>query len=293
MANKIRFGYLTAEAFKGLVRHRIVIVPSIATIFLCSFLLIASLSALRFAISMSSHSASLYRVEAFLFEPPAAGTADSLTRIMLGFEGVQSLVYVSKEEALSEFKKSFPEEMLYLVDGNPLPASFRIQIRPSSQNLKNLSDLCEKISAFAEVSAVQSPIEWVQKWESFKWHFFVVPIFLAALMLGILWLIMSNAMRLTLISRKELVENIKYSGGTPFFIQFPFVLEGLLQGFIGSFAAVILWKFLENSLLRMFPVALEFIPDSLVVCVLAMAFIAVSEALVSFVVVRKFLVKGI
>jgi len=288
-----RLPYLIAEAFKGLLRHRFVIIPSLATTFLCSFLLLVSMNALNFAVSLSAHSASLYRIEAFFLNAPTQAKADSISIIVASYESVASLIYVSEEQALEEFKKSFPEDMLYMVEGNPLPASLRIQIRASSQNIETIQKISEDLLAMPEISTVQAPTEWIKRWENFKWHFFAIPIAVSAIMLGILWMIMWNAMRLTLISRKELVNNIKYSGGTPFFIQFPFVMEGLLQGLIGAGLAVVLFSFIEKTVLLYFPILSEFMQESLSASLAVLGFVAVSEAFVSYFTVRKFLTRGI
>jgi cell division transport system permease protein len=288
-----RLPYLATEAFRGLSRHRLVIIPSLATTFLCSFLLIASMKSLSFAVQLSSQSASLYRIEAFFLNAPKPEEADSISKIVANFEDISSLVYVPDEQALEEFKKSFPEDMLYLVDGNPLPASLRIQIRANSQNIQTVQKISERLLSMPEISVVQAPTEWIKRWESFKWHFFAIPAGISALMLTILWLIMWNAMRLTLISRRELVNNIKYSGGTEFFIQFPFVLEGLLQGLIGAGLAAALFGFAEKTIIDFFPIFSGFTQKNLNASLFVLLFVAVSEAIVSFFTVRKFLVRGI
>ena len=287
-----RFPYLMAEAFRGLLRHRLVIIPSLATTFLCSFLLIASMNALSFAVSLSTRSASLYRVEAFFLNTPSPAEADSLLQTVASFENVSSLIYFSDEQALEEFKNSFPEDMLYLVEGNPLPASLRIQIRANAQNIETIEKISNRLLSMPEISVVQSPTEWIKRWEGFKWHFFAIPIAVSAFMLIILWLIMWNAIRLTLISRKELVNNIKYSGGTPFFIQFPFVLEGLLQGLAGAGLAAILFSMSQNTILEYFPILSEFTQKNWLASIFVLLFVAISEAAVNFFTVRKFLMKG-
>ncbi|MDR2732050.1 MAG: permease-like cell division protein FtsX [Fibromonadaceae bacterium] len=287
-----RFPYLMAEAFRGLLRHRLVIIPSLATTFLCSFLLIASMNALSFAVSLSMRSASLYRVEAFFLNTPSPAEADSLLQTVASFENVSSLIYFSDEQALEEFKNSFPEDMLYLVEGNPLPASLRIQIRANAQNIETIEKISNRLLSMPEISVVQSPTEWIKRWEGFKWHFFAIPIAVSAFMLIILWLIMWNAIRLTLISRKELVNNIKYSGGTPFFIQFPFVLEGLLQGLAGAGLAAILFSMSQNTILEYFPILSEFTQKNWLASIFVLLFVAISEAAVNFFTVRKFLMKG-
>ncbi|MCL2100445.1 MAG: permease-like cell division protein FtsX [Fibromonadales bacterium] len=288
-----RLPYLAVEAFKGLSRHRLVIIPSLATTFLCSFLLIASMNALNSAVSLSMRSASLYRIEAFFLNTPTQAEADSILNAVASFENVSSLIYVPDHQALEEFKQSFPEDMLYLVEGNPLPASLRIQIRANAQNIETIEKTSQLLLNMPEISVVKAPTEWIKRWENFKWHFFAIPMAVSAFMLIVLWLIMWNAVRLTLISRKELVNNIKYSGGTPFFIQFPFVLEGLLQGLIGAGLAVILFSLLKNNIVEFFPIILEFTQKSWQASIFVLLFVTISEAAVSFFTVRKFLAKGI
>jgi len=179
-----------------------------------------------------------------------------------------------------------------MVEGNPLPASLRIQIKTQWQNLETIQKISEALLAMPEISTAQAPLEWIKRWENFKWHFFAIPTAVSAIMLGILWMIMWNAMRLTLISRRELVNNIKYSGGTPFFIQFPFVMEGLLQGLIGAGLAVALFSSLEKTIILYFPIFSEFTHKSLHVSLSVLLFVTLSEAVVSYSTVRKFLVRG-
>ena len=288
-----RLPYLIAESFRGLFRHRLVIIPSLATTFLCSFLLITSMNALSFAVSLSMRSASLYRLEAFFVNTPTPEQADSISAIVASYESVSSLIYVSDQEALDDFKQIFPEDMLHLVEGNPLPASLRIQIRANMHDLETIQKTSERLLKMPEISVVKSPIEWIKRWEGFKWHFFAIPIAVSAFMLIILWLIMWNAIRLTLISRKELVHNIKYSGGSPFFIQFPFVLEGLIQGLAGAGLAAILFEMIKNPIVTEFPLIAEFMQKNYHASLFVMLFVAISEAAVYFFTVRKFLVRGI
>jgi cell division transport system permease protein len=238
-------------------------------------------------------SASLYRIEAFFLNTPTQAEADSILNAVAAFESVSSLIYVPDEQALEEFKQSFPEDMLYLVEGNPLPASLRIQIKANAQNIETIEKTSQELLSMPEISVVKAPTEWIERWENFKWHFFAIPMAVSAFMLIVLWLIMWNAVRLTLISRKELVHNIKYSGGTPFFIQFPFVLEGLLQGLIGAGLAVILFGLLRNNIIDFFPILSEFTQKSWQASIFVLLFVAISEAIVSFFTVRKFLTRGV
>ena len=50
---------------------------------------------------------------------------------------------------------------------------------------------------------------------------------------------------------------MKYTGGSPFFIEFPFVLEGLILGLVGSGLAVTLMAILVNAVGEAIPIVAD------------------------------------
>ena len=98
-----------------------------------------------------------------------------------------------------------------------------------SEEARNPADLSEVRNTIAEEAyfeEVQAPVEWVEKISAWKFRMVFWPVCLSILLLVTLSLIICNSVRLSLMSRRLLVENMKYAGGSPFFIEFPFVLEG-------------------------------------------------------------------
>ena len=53
-------------------------------------------------------------------------------------------------------------------------------------------------------------------------------------------LLIANTIRLSIFSRRREIEVMKLVGATNWFVRGPFMLEGLLCGLVGSFAAVLL-----------------------------------------------------
>jgi len=286
-----QFLYLVSEAFRGLRQHRTVILPSLVTLFLCSFLLMASLVALLAAGRLLSERESLFTVEVFLDNAPTETQVDSLRKVFLGFKRVRSVDYVSPEDALVDFRARFSGDMLDLVEGNPLPASFRLHMFPKyhdPEDLRGLVGEVERLGAFAQV---QAPVEWAERLESSRFKMVFWPFFVSLLMLLTLGLIIGNSVRLTLFSRQLLVENMKYAGGTVFFIQFPFVLEGVLQGLLGSGAAAMLCTVLSWSLFDQVPVLQEYLAGLSWVLGGVVVLVTAIGAYASYRAVRSFLVR--
>ena len=132
-------------------------------------------------------------------------------------------------------------------------------------------------------------MEWVEKIAAWKFKMIFWPICISLLLLVTLSLIICNSVRLSLLSRKLLVENMKYAGGSYFFIEFPFVMQGAIQGLLGSGFAVALLFAIVQSLTQSLPmidVYAQGLGLSLVAVVLLVTFLS---GYFSFTTVRKFL----
>jgi len=284
--------YLITEAFRGWKQHRTVILPSLVTIFLCSVLLAAALSFLMGSLRAISHRDSFYEIEAFFVQVPDSGDVATLQKRLFSIKAVDSVRFVDPTAARDEFSKIFPSEMLDQLEGNPLPGSFRIVLLPRYQNPMDLRRVIHEIERWQAFDVVQAPIawsEWIERWR-FDMLFWPSAISLALLLT--LGLIIGNAVRLTLFSRRLVVENMKYAGGSIFFIQFPFVLEGWMQGFLGSLLAVLLWGSLVWSLEANIPALQPYLTGLGFVLVGIVVLVSCLGAFASYRSVRSFLQKS-
>lgn len=284
-----QIGYLIRESFRGWKQQRTVLLPSLVTIFLCSLLLTASAIFLAGALHLLSAEKRLYTVEAFL---PGELPEDSVAVLkdrLLHAKHVSSVEFVSADSALVDFRRHFSEDMLDLVEGNPIPPFFRLRLNEKSQNpveLKNVVNTLRRMEIFEEV---QAPVEWVERIAAWKFKLLFWPCCISLLLLATLSLIICNSVRLSLLSRRLLVENMKYAGGSYLFIEFPFVLEGFMQGFVGSFLAASLLSFFVNSIVRAVPIIAPCLDGSFAICVFLVALVSLLSAYFSFRTVREFL----
>ncbi|MBR4680027.1 MAG: permease-like cell division protein FtsX [Fibrobacter sp.] len=249
-----QLGYLISESFRGMRQHRTVILPSFATIFLCSLLLAASFTAFGAVMRVLSMEKNLYAIEAFL---PESVSEDSLQVIQNRLEHtkfVDSVTFVSADSALADFRRHFSGEMLDLVEGNPIPPFFRVTLDEENKNPSTLVEVKNALAREDIFEEIQAPVEWVEKIAAWKFRMIFWPICISVLLLFTLSLIICNSVRLSLLSRRLLVENMKYAGGSHFFIEFPFVLQGAFQGLVGSGIAVILLAIVLNSVADAFPI---------------------------------------
>lgn len=270
-------------------QHRTVILPSFATIFLCSLLLTASFVIFGGVVRVLSMEKNLYAVEAFL---PESLEADSLRVIQDRLEHtkhVDSVVFVSADSALADFRRHFSGEMLDLVEGNPIPPFFRVTLDENSKDPATLAELRNALAREDFFEEVQAPVEWVEKIAAWKFRMVFWPICISVLLLFILSLIICNSVRLSLFSRRLLVENMKYAGGSHFFIEFPFVMQGVVQGVVGSGLAVLLVATVVRSVGDAFPIVAANLAGFGLALVVVVLLVTVLSGYFSFRTVRGFL----
>lgn len=263
--------------------------PSLVTIFLCSLLLSAAFVVFGAVTKILTAEKSLYTIEAFLPEMVDEDSLKVIQTRLEHFKRIDSVSFISADSALADFRNHFSGEMLDLVDGNPIPPFFRVTLDENSQNPADLVQVRNALADEDFFEEVQAPVEWVEKIAAWKFKMLFWPICVSVLLLITLSLIICNSVRLSLMSRKLLVENMKYAGGSHFFIEFPFVLQGVIQGFVGSSFAVILLLAIIQLVADAFPIVAANLAGLGMVLFSVVLLVTVISGYFSFRTVRGFL----
>ncbi len=159
---------------------------------------------------------------------------------LLEIQGIKSITYVSKDQALSDLKEELKEykEVIEGIGENPLPASFDIRLIDRYRSGEGLGLVVDRLGSFDWAADVQYGEEWVEKFSSFlafaKLGTFIVALFLASATLFII----SNTIRLTVFARRDEIEVMRLVGASDLFIKTPFFIEGVLQGLGGGIIAL-------------------------------------------------------
>jgi cell division transport system permease protein len=150
---------------------------------------------------------------------------------------VSEVKYISRQQALEEFQKTFGEDLSNVLSENPLPASFRIVLKPSYSAPSVVEDFAEKTRKLAGVQEVlyqKEIITFIQKYFSLTILFIG---FLAIILFIIITILVFNTIRLTIHARTDIIQIMRLVGATNFFIKSPFIIEGIIQGIFGGFLA--------------------------------------------------------
>ncbi len=166
--------------------------------------------------------------------------AENLARIIGQRADVESVVFVSAEEALEEFKKhsGFGSALDHL-EGNPLPHT--LVVRPSGANTaQSMSLLNEELTNLPETDLVQVDTEWVQRFLAIL-DMLQRAIAMGGVLLGVaIIIIIGNTIRLDIQNRREEIEVTKLIGASNAFVRRPFLYTGLWYGLGGGLLALAL-----------------------------------------------------
>lgn len=149
------------------------------------------------------------------------------------------VTYVSKEEAWQEFAEQIGDpSLLEAVDGNPLPASLRIRLRPELLNYRAMEEISRQLAAFPEVEDVRFGGDWVRRLDEVGRGLSNGAIGVGLVVaIGVL-LILYNTIRFTVIARRPQVEIMTRLGASDRFIATPFVIEAVGQAAVAGLLAL-------------------------------------------------------
>ncbi len=152
--------------------------------------------------------------------------------------GVTRVNFIAKEEAMNRFKQRLGEQqglLAELGEANPLPNSFEVKLdRPD-----RVKPVALAIAQLKGVEAARYGQEVVEQLFSLTRMVRIFGVVLI-LFLGLAALfIIVNTIRLTVFARRREIGIMKYVGATDWFIRWPFIIEGVLLGFLGACIAVL------------------------------------------------------
>jgi len=202
----------------------------------------------------------------YLSENSEAPEIDTLRRKIETKPGVGSVRFVSKEQALQDFRAQMASYAPDLLQENDLlsliPASFQISVKNSLQavnQLKVLDLLAGSLKSEKAVAEVSYGQDWVQKYGQFLFYFERVCQALGVIIFCAALFVLSNVIRASVHSRRQEIEVLELIGATPLMIRKPFMVEGAVMGFVSSLLAVSMSFFIYKNIVGLFQNELQFL----------------------------------
>ncbi len=153
---------------------------------------------------------------------------------------VKSTKFISKEEAAKSFEKELGEDFTNFLGYNPLLSSIDVKLKADYANIDSLKIIEARLLKNPEVKEVfyqKSLIHLVNK--NVKKVSLIFLVFSALLFLISLTLI-NNTIRLSVYSKRLIINTMQLVGATHNFIRKPFLLKSIILGLASSIFAIAL-----------------------------------------------------
>ena len=179
-------------------------------------------------------------IEFIVFVQPDASAAqnDGIERALKDSVQVETFRYIDQDETFEEFEQLFADspEIIESVDPENLPPSFRVvPADKSAETIETLRTAFEAKPGLTEVVAATESIRTVQNMSNL---FRNGALLIAGFLVVAACLLVLNSIRMAMFARRREIEVMKLVGASNSFVRIPFMLEGVVQGLLGSVAAV-------------------------------------------------------
>ncbi len=149
--------------------------------------------------------------------------------------------YKTKDEALAEFKERFadqPELWEYITE-NPLPNSFELETKDPKDVGVVVARIQNDAPYLDRIEDIRSASGAIERLENIFEKFRQLGI-IGVIALGIIAvLLVSVTIQVAIFARRREIGIMKLVGATNWFIRWPFILEGVMEGLVGAVLAVL------------------------------------------------------
>ncbi len=231
--------YLFHEGVRSVWRHKLTAFTAIASVFFSLLIIGIFIIAHQNSHQLIDYIRSEYKIEVFFKDFVTNEDAQLIVDQIKEFEGVQSIVMISKEEALGIYQEQFNENLIDILGYNPLPSSAVINLEKSGNTAVDVGPLISSLENMSNVDEVVYEGTLIRRVEYFYKTTVKIISYIAIGLLIVTMIVISNTVKLSVYAKQDLIQNLKSIGATKLFIKTPFIIEGILEGLIGAVLAII------------------------------------------------------
>ena len=237
--NLKKINYIFRQAFKSMWRNRMMGFASIgsvsAVLIILGFVLILVLNVNNMALVAKE---TFDQIAVYIVEGTEEKQIEDMGKAFREIDGVMGVAYQTKDYALERVKEDWGEDAVYLQDlrNNPFPDTYIVQLSDVSKS----DEVIAKLETFEGVDRVryyQDAVNTLIKLSDFV-RKFGAGIIIVLLLISVF--IISNTIKITVLSRQREIELMQYIGATNGYVRGPFILEGIMLGVFGSVMAILL-----------------------------------------------------
>jgi len=267
--------YLIGEGFKNMFKNTKSTVISVITM-ICTMFLFGIFFAIGVNINSILEQVQLKQgMEIFIWDEVTDEQKNNFETEIKALEGVNSVRYKNKQQALDSFKESLGAENSKVLEGyendkNIFPASYIVtltDLEKSDEIQAEVRRIGAKIATAERVGQVDLNIEETTEHDSIIKNItssdntintLITIVRGVRITIGVIFIILlvisitiiSNTIKLTVHARRKEISIMKYVGATNSFIRWPFLVEGIIIGIIAAILTLVIVGVLYDFVIK-------------------------------------------
>lgn len=229
-------GYTMKQGVKNIGRNKMFSLASIATMSACIFMFGLFYSIIINFQNIVKSAEEGVAVTVFFDEDIEEDRMREIAELIKERDEVGEMDFVSGEEAWEEFKvQYFGEDLEYLSEGfadNPLMSSDNLEVY--MKDVSKQKELVKYIEDLEGVRKVNRSDTVAKTLSGANKLILYVSAAIIIILLAVSVFLISNTVAMGISIRREEIAIMKYIGAKDSFVRMPFVIEGLLIGFVGA-----------------------------------------------------------
>ena len=240
----LNVNYLTKMGLRNLISNRSMTASSVSVLTACLLLIGVSLMILFNIQSMVTQVEAQNVVVVFVKDNCDEAQTSQVGTDLRNISNIASVEFVSKDEAYVDQLESYGVEVepfLNLLE-NPLPDCYHVTVK----DLSTFDITLASINNVQNVSSVRESRELVSQISALKTSVSAICAIIVILLFVVSIFIITNTIRITMVSRKIDIQVMKSVGATDRFVRWPFMVEGVVIGVMSSVLALGLTYLIER-----------------------------------------------
>lgn len=169
--------------------------------------------------------------------------ADSIAAVLERQDMVENARFCSKEEKIADekFQEAFDTDLSEVFDTNPLPNSIDVTLAEEAKDSVALHRFISSCDTIRHVTRIDYPEAELRAVHSALDKMETILLLLGGTLLAVSLILLGNTLRLTIYSRREMINTMKLVGATRWCILRPFLGAGLIQGAVAGILATLMF----------------------------------------------------
>ncbi len=152
---------------------------------------------------------------------------------------VDTVTFITKEEAMEEFKAKFENaDTLFSDEDNNSILRDRYSIHVT--DIESMKDTVSQVESISGIAKVQASLEIADGFVMLRNVASALAVILVAVLVIISISIIANTIKLATFTRRDEIAIMKMCGATNWFVRWPFLVEGMILGLVGGIVAYLL-----------------------------------------------------